>query len=514
MWALLRPSLPRLIFAALLAVLSGGASLVAIWAMVQLVASVQRSWAFVAIGAWLVAAALQSASSWLAHATEAHFEARVRRAIGGHILRLDAHRLASYPTDQLRRLVSADVAALHHMLAHLPAEIATLAVIPLAGAILLVALAGPLALIALLPGALAAVVYLTVIPKRSARHGAARAEVMQQITTAVDTYARGIAIFRLSGASSGALADYRNAAKRFTAGMTAWVRQVATPAAIAVGLLQAAASYALAYLVGGTSDLPRLTAIVLLSLALVTPALRLGHGLDYVAAGRAAAKRIGELLAEPTLPAGSTLPEGNLAVRAEQIGVRAGEHWPLADVSLHAPAGQVTAITGPSGAGKTTLLHVIAGLQPIDRGSVQIGETPVGEIVETSRCEVALLIGQGADALSASVRENLQLTASADDASYRAALTRAALSVDLAADASTLSGGERQRLALARAFLSPAPVVLLDEPTSALDHHTAQRVWDELAQLAHSEGKTIIVVTHDVGLAQHADQHVVIKGAK
>lgn len=509
-WRLLRPSLPRLVFAALGAGLAGGGGLVAIWSMVQLVGDRQRRWAMFAIAAWIIAATLHSASSWLAHATEALFEARLRRAIGGHILRLPAHQLARYSTDQLRRLVSADVAALHHMVAHLPSEIATLAIIPLVGAIMLVILAGPLALIALIPGAVAAVVYLTVIPKRSARHGAARAEVMQQITSAVEEYARGIAIFRLSGATSGALANYRAAVKSFTTGMTDWVRRVATPAAIAVGLLQAVASYALAYTVGGTHDLPRLAAIVLLSLALVTPALRLGHGLDYVAAGRAAARRIDTLLAQPTLPTGTVVPHGPLMVKAEGVSVQAGEHWAVENVSLRAKAGQVTAITGPSGSGKTTLLHVIAGLQNADRGTVHIGDTRVEAIAERARCETTLLINQGAESLATSVRENLQLTASGDDAVYANALARAGLHVELGADASTLSGGERQRLALARAFLTPAPIILLDEPTSALDHATANQVWEELASLAHKDGKTIIAVTHDPALAERADQHVSI----
>lgn len=506
-WSLLRPSLPVLALSATIATLAGGGGLVAIWAMVQMVATPDILWAKIAISVWVAAAFMSAGASWLAHVAEASFEARLRRKIAGHLLRLPADRLSGYSTDRLRRLVSDDVAALHHMVAHLPSEVATLAIVPLVSAILLVNLAGPAALLALLPGALAATVYLTVIPHLSARHGAKRAVVMEQITSAVDEYARGIAIFRLAGTASGALADYAQATKRFTVEMTDWVRKVATPAAVAVGLLQATGSYAVSYAVGYTGDRPRLAAILLLSLALITPALRLGHGLDYVAAGRTAARRITAFLSEPILPSGHERPDGTCNVKVDDLTITIDDHQVLKNISFVAPAGQITAITGPSGAGKTTLLNAIAGLQPASAGKISVGTTPVHQINEDSRTETVLLIPQGADSLATSVRENLVLAAEADNDSLHRALDRAALSISLDADASVLSGGERQRLGLARALLSPAPVLIFDEPTSSLDHDTAEHVWRELTRLAHEEGKTIIMVTHDLELAKRADNY-------
>jgi len=108
--------------------------------------------------------------------------------------------------------------------------------------------------------------------------------------------------------------------------------------------------------------------------------------------------------------------------------------------------------------------------------------------------------------LQATVRENLILTApDASDEQLNAALQQAQFSVDLEADATTLSGGEKQRVGLARAFLTTAPVVLLDEPTSALDSTKAARLMDALHALAQSQGKTVILVTHDPALAARAD---------
>ncbi|NYD26415.1 ATP-binding cassette domain-containing protein [Leucobacter aridicollis] len=503
----LRPSLPVLALAVFAATLAGLAALAATWGIVQLLAAPAASGVARVCAAWVAAAVLAAVASWLAHSAEARFEARLRREVAGRMLRLPADRLSEYPPDALRRLVADDVAALHHMVAHLPGELATLVTVPVAAVALLIHLAGPTALLALAPGALAAVVYLAVLPRLSAQHGAERGRVMGEIASAVDDYARGIHVFRSFGDASGALATYAGSTARFTAGMVAWVRRVATPAAIAVALLQAPASLAIAYAVGVASDTATLAAILLLSLALVTPALRLGHGLDFVTAGRAAGARLGALLAEPALPSGTVdATTGPADATLQGVTVRASGHTVLSELSLRAPARALTAITGPSGAGKTTVLRVFAGLQPVAPGEAAIAGTPVGQLSEAGRLGAVLLVPQGVAALAASVRDNLLLSApDARDEACRAALERANLEVGLDRDATLLSGGERQRLALARAFLTEARVILLDEPTSALDSRVADKIWAELLRLAHDGGRTVIVVTHDPSLARQSD---------
>nr|WP_221247586.1 ABC transporter ATP-binding protein [Gordonia humi] len=504
---LLRPSLPTLAVAAAGTTLSGLFGLAAMWQIVRMIDTPGPAPVGWASGASLCGALLAAGASWLAHAVEGRFEARVRREVAGRLLRLPTARLAAYPTDHSRRLVSEDVAALHHMIAHLPAEAATLVAVPVCSVILMLTLAGPASLLALIPGALAGAAYLMWIPGLSAKHGAERGRVMGEITTAVDDYARGIHVFRSYGSADGALADYTDATRRFTSGMLAWVRRVATPAAVAIGLLQAVSSYAIAYAVGSARESAVLAAILLLGLALVTPALRLGHGLDYVTAGRNAASRIGALLAEPALPHGdANAVDGPGDILADGIVVSAEGRTILDGLALTAPASAVTAITGPSGAGKSTLLRVLAGLQPPVSGIVRVGGTDVSAFSEEARPEAVLLIPQSGDVLPASIRENLRLTApDADDATLTAALARAQLDLPLDTDAALLSGGERQRVALTRAFLAQTGAILLDEPTSALGDATATRFWDELEELARADGKTVVAVTHDPRLALRAD---------
>ncbi|MDI6022180.1 ABC transporter ATP-binding protein [Leucobacter sp. UT-8R-CII-1-4] len=532
----LKPSVLALSAAVLAAILAGIAGLAATIGTIRLIAGGESRLVTAVLATWLVAAIASAFSSWLAHAAEGRFEARLRREVAKHLLRLPADRLSNYSADRLRRLVSDDIAALHHMIAHLPAEIATMIVLPLCATIALLTMAGPMALLALIPGTLAAIAYLIVLPKLSAAHGAERARVMTEITTAVDDYARGIHVFRSFGAERGALEKYQRASTDFTTDMVAWVKRVATPAAIAVALLQAVASYAIAYTVGVQQDTATLAAMLLLSLALVTPALRLGHGLDFVAAGRGAAARIGELLAEPQLAIGSAeLQAGPLGLSVQGLTVRANTAEPSAEqhrientetreifepFDLVAKPGTLTAITGPSGAGKSTVLRVLAGYQGATRGSVRLaspnGQTQeLSDLSESARERAILYVPQGLAVLSATVRENLLLIdPEADDEACAEALRRARLNVQLDDDASVFSGGERQRLSLARAFLSSARVLLLDEPSSALNSELSAQIWAEFRMLARDKSCTVVVVTHDSELAQQADQLLSVEPAQ
>ncbi|MGO2133498.1 MAG: ATP-binding cassette domain-containing protein [Halomonas sp.] len=509
----LRPVLPRLAAGTLAAVLSGLAMLGALWCVVQFVADLAIGWVITALGLWVTGASMASLATWLSHHAEADFASRLRREIARHLVRLPASTLARQGSDTLRRLVSDDIAALHHMIAHLPSEVATFAVVPLASIVLLVVMAGPVALLALLPGVLAALYYLVWVPRVSARHGAERMRVMGDITAAVDDYVRGIRVNRIYGTQSGALAAYHDAAGRFTRGMVVWVGKVATPAAAAVALLQAAATLAIAYAVAGLHDVPTLAAALFFSLAIVTPALRLGHGLDYVTAGRAAAGRLAALLREPALPAGDVrLPEGAPELDAQGATLVLDGRRVLDGLCQCFSPGTLTAITGPSGAGKSTLLRALAGLEPLDDGAIFLAGINIATLDAQARQQACLLIPQGGDALAATVLENLALSApAATDEQMAKALARALIDVPLNADATRLSGGERQRVGLARAFLTPAPVILLDEPSSALDDVTATRLVMALRELAHDRGLTLVMVTHDLALAGYADARFELK---
>ncbi|ODC02267.1 hypothetical protein BFW38_00645 [Terasakiispira papahanaumokuakeensis] len=513
----LKPALPMLAAGTLASALAGVSTLATLWCLIQLITTPDLLWMGWATMLSLVSAVLLALASWYSHHAEAQVAARLRRQVARRLARLPSSSLSRWDEKSLRGLLSNDIASLHHLLAHLPAEITTFIISPLVSLLFLVSMAGPLALLALLPGLLASLYYLWWMPKVSARYGTQRVEIMSNIVTAVDEYVRGIRVNRLYGAQSGALSNYHRATRDFTRELLGWVKKVVTAASVAGALLQAVATFAIAYSVTYTQGPTAITAALLFGLAIVTPVLRLGHGLDYMRAGKAAADRLNNFFREPILPCGDVnitlaaqpslqpleLNDLTLMINGRAI-VISGHHQFI--------PGTLTIITGPSGAGKTTLIHALAGLEPIHAGRIQLSGTALSQLDEHTRHQSLQLLPQSAPVLPISIRENLMLTAAPEstDEQLRSALAQVQLSQSLDAQASSLSGGEKQRLGLARILLSSAPILLLDEPTSALDQATAKPLIETLKHTAHAQGKTVIAITHDPALSAAADDHLVL----
>jgi len=193
-------------------------------------------------------------------------------------------------------------------------------------------------------------------------------------------------------------------------------------------------------------------------------------------------------------------------------------------VDLEIEAGELVAIVGPSGSGKSTLLGLLAGLDRPSSGAVEFEGRDLARLDED---ELALLrrgrvgfVFQSFQLLpNLTARENvvlpLELTGVAD-AGARAdrALEEVGLSERSHHYPSQLSGGEQQRVAVARAFAADPSVLFADEPTGNLDSETGERVLELLLELRRSRGTTLVLVTHDGGIAARAERRVHIFGGR
>jgi len=199
---------------------------------------------------------------------------------------------------------------------------------------------------------------------------------------------------------------------------------------------------------------------------------------------------------------------------------RAGEPV-LRDLTLSVEAGKVTALVGPSGGGKSTILNLLLRFYEADRGTISIDGQAIREVSRTSLRHAIAYVGQSVFLFRGTIRDNIALGKPDASDEEIVAAAKAAYAHDfimaspLGYDAPVgehgvqLSGGERQRIAIARALIKDAPIILLDEATAALDSESERQVQDAVAHLMH--GRTTIVIAHRLHTVTHADRIYVIE---
>nr|WP_255171867.1 ATP-binding cassette domain-containing protein [Xanthomonas hortorum] len=183
----------------------------------------------------------------------------------------------------------------------------------------------------------------------------------------------------------------------------------------------------------------------------------------------------------------------------------------LDNVSLTVSEGDSIAIVGASGSGKTTLLGLLAGLDLPSRGSIALSGQDLGQLDEEARAALRArevgFVFQSFHLLPALTAEEnialpLELAGREDPARVREVLEAVGLSARARHYPRQLSGGEQQRVALARAFVGKPRILFADEPTGSLDQTTGAQISDLLFALNATSDTTLVLVTHDMTLAQ------------
>ena len=254
------------------------------------------------------------------------------------------------------------------------------------------------------------------------------------------------------------------------------------------------------------------------------PFKSLGKINNVIQQGLAAAERVFEMMDHPSdvpdNPAGLELARGTHIIAFENVSFRYGEEWVLRDINLEIGRGQVVALVGMSGGGKSTLADLIPRFYDVQKGRVAVDGIDLRDLkIASLRAEIGL-VTQHTFLFDDTIRANIaygsgerkldRVIAAAKLANAHDFISRlpAGYETMVGELGVRMSGGERQRIAIARALLKDAPILILDEATSSLDSESERSVQEALEHLMAN--RTTLVIAHRLSTVRRADRIVVI----
>ena len=508
---LLRPYYRPLAAAIVLQALAGVCSLVPWIVLGHIAAEAQPAtelgglWPIALSGlVWLLG---QTLALYLTHRVDASLCHQLRLKLAAKLQRLPLNWFVHQGEDGVARYVEQDVRALHQLIAHAPTDLVNLLIIPLVAFGYLCTLNMPLALFGLLPLCVAVGLFRAMRARRFRDAFEQRDRTMEEMLASYGSLASHPVAVR-QYPQAGVQAQAQAATELFVSAFSQWVQRIGRFSAGTQLLLGAPllAAWVIAGALGlGHGLLPaaQLCVFLLMVKAIAAPLQAMGHGGDALRSARLAATRLNALLTMPDMVEGTQQP--NLAAPAEievrDLSFHYADQPILQNISFRLPAGSVTAIVGPSGAGKSSLLLLLARFMDPDCGQIRVAGQSLSSLSDAGRFRLITPVLQQGCALARPLDQNIALyRPEASLATIHAAAKAACLHEEIMARPLgyqsipgrdlQLSGGELQRLSIARALLSPAPILLLDEPTSALEPQTAVAL---LRSLRQRSGSTVIV---------------------
>ena len=347
--------------------------------------------------------------------------------------------------------------------------------------------------------------------------------------TAVE-YINGIEVIKVFGKVKSSYDRFVVAAKEGAACFIDWMRRanifftltmVITPATL-LFILPAGGFF----VKNGSLAASDFIQIIILSIGLITPLITAMSYTDDMAKVSVVIGEVSDILERKELARPDKIteePRGN-AIRLDGVRFAYREKEVLHGISLEIPDGSVCALVGPSGSGKSTIAKLIASLWDVDEGGISLGGVDIRKIPLEAYNRRIAFVSQDNYLFNESVRENIRMgkegasDKEVEEAAKKSGCHEFIESLEHGYDTIVgdsgghLSGGERQRIAIARAMLKDAPVVILDEATSYTDPENEAVIQSSVAKLV--KGKTLLVIAHRLSTIKDSDKIFVIKDGR
>ena len=420
--------------------------------------------------------------------------------------------------------LSSDVAMVESFLSDALAKIVQAILLPLM-LLSFVTLQSPQMAMALPISIVCAVPLIAFIARRFAKIGLKRQDEMARAGAVMIEYMQGIHVIRAFNQIAAGQEMFRAALEDFRDLSIRMVMLLAFPMVIYAALVMMGVPIAAvaAGLWHQAIEPASLILTFMLIFAVYAPLVGLAAVLERIRIADASLARLDRILSAQPLPVGSkTTRAAELDVQFSDVSFGYRPEAPvLKDITFSTLPRSMTAIVGPSGSGKSTIINLLARFWDVDAGHICIGGIDIREIEPAHLSSLISVVFQQDHLFSGTVRSNIAIAkpdATQDEIEAAAKKARAhdfiaalpnGYDTQMGEGGARFSGGERQRIAIARAILKDAPIVLLDEATSALDSTNERAIQEALQALVAD--KTLIVVAHKLSTIETADQILVLQ---
>ena len=449
-----------------------------------------------------------------------------------HIVKLPLGAAEAFGSGRLRKIVNESSAATETYLAHQLPDRAGAIATPCGLLALLLAFDWRLGLLSLVPVVLAFAVLMRMTGARMQQKMKEYQDALDDMSNEAVEYVRGIPVVKTFGQTIFTFRKFKDAIDRYKVWVIAYTKELRLP----MMLYTAAVNGVFAFLIAGallfTRDgvtpefLSDLIFYILITPILSVTLTRIMFQSENAMIVDDALQRIDSVRNLAPLPEARN-PKSPRDASVELSQVRYsydGEKDALRGVSLTIPAGQTVAFVGPSGGGKTTLANLVSRFFDPQEGAVRIGGVDVRDIAKEELMNTVSFVFQNSRLLKASILENVRMgrpgatrgevlralhSAQCDDILEK--FSQGADTV-IGTKGVHLSGGERQRIAIARAMLKNAPILILDEATAFADPDNETKVQAAFTEL--SRGKTVLLIAHRLTTVTHADRICVVQDGR
>ena len=485
-------------------------------------------WCLVGAAGYLLRVACHGISTILAHISAYTILEGIRLKIADRLMKAPLGEVMGRRIGYLKNIIMDKVEDLEPPLAHMIPELTSNLLLPVAIFIWMLVIDWRMGLAVLISPVLAMIPMFFLMRNYNSQY-AAYMEANNHVNNIIIEYVEGIEVVKAFNQSTSSYEKFVNAVQSFKEFTLAWFKStwksMNLMMAIMPTTLLGVLPVGLLLVQNGSISPAELAMGIILSLSIVGPLMKATTFINEAKSMEYAVEAANELLNLPVLPDSGkivSIPHNDIALKHVTFSYDGSEqNEVLHDVNLELPEGSFTALVGPSGGGKSTIARLIARFWDVTGGNITIGGKNIKELSIRQLSELVSFVTQDNFLFNCSLKENIRLgnPNATDEEVYAAAkaaccdefIVRLDKGYDTpAGDAGKrLSGGEKQRIAIARAILKNAPIVILDEATAFTDPQNEDKIQKSI--MALSKGKTLLVIAHRLSTLQNADQIVVLK---